>query len=497
MRWLMAAAPLVGFISGCAVISDISDGSTGRAIRADEQLAFPGAGGFGRHSLGGRGGRVIKVTNLNDSGPGSLRAAIEADGPRIVTFDVAGTIQLESPLTVSNDRITIAGQSAPGDGVTLRDYSLRINANDVVVRYIRSRIGDETHVEDDAISIVGGSDVILDHVSASWAIDETLSSSQSYRGDGSQHHLTNLTVQWSIISEGLYSAGHEKGDRAYGSLIRGNSGARYSWRNNLWATHHSRMPRIGNYATPFDDEVGALFDFRNNVFYNWGHGAETDFWDWVPASAEFDPSTQLGLNQDPLYGREGTDFHYAAGTDLDPASVAQYNFVNNAYVQGPETQAPIIFYMRNTTGRAFFAGNTMDGERVEQRPMLRSAAHDLSWTEEAFDVGEIETLDALEAYAQVLDHAGASHARDAVDERIIADVRNRTGRVISSQDEVGGWPELASGEAPADADDDAMPDDWERARGLDPNDPSDASGDRDRDGYTNVEEYLNSLVEPG
>lgn len=350
---LAGACIIVTACGGPSVSTDSADQAAAPEAAAPEAdgdlLAFPGADGFGRYSRGGRGGTVYTVTNLNDSGPGSLREGVEAEGPRTIVFAVSGTIRLESPLRIQNDYITIAGQTAPGAGIALRDYPLQINANHVIVRYIRSRIGGESQVEDDAVSVIGGSDIILDHISASWAIDEVFSSSQSYRGTPGQKHLTNLTVQWSIIAEGLYDAGHEKGDRAYGSLIRGNSGARYSWHHNLWANHHSRMPRVGNYATPFEDSEGLLLDFRNNVFYNWGHGAETDFWNWVPESPDFDPSTQMGLNMPPLYGREGTDFHHAAGTDLDPASVARYNFVNNAYVQGPETLGPVIFYMRNTT----------------------------------------------------------------------------------------------------------------------------------------------------
>ncbi len=499
----MRSALLAGvcaMASGCghmdALASNFSSQeSPDTSAMAASQIAFPGADGFGRFSQGGRGGDVYTVTHLGDSGPGSLREGVEAEGPRTIVFAVSGTIQLESPLRVQNDYITIAGQSAPGAGIALRDYPLQVNANHVVIRYIRSRIGGASHVEDDAISIIGGSDIILDHVSTSWAIDETLSSSQSYRGTPGQKHLTNLTVQWSIMAEGLYQAGHEKGDRAYGSLIRGNDGARYSWHHNLWANHNSRMPRIGNYATPFDDPDGLFLDFRNNVFYNWGHGAETDFWDWVPASAEFDPSTQLGLNQDPLYGREGTDYHYAAGTDLDPASVARYNFINNAYIQGPQTLGPVIFYMRNTTGRAYFAGNTMDGELRDQRPMLRSAAHDISWVDEAYEADFIRTDTADEAYAAVLEGAGASHWRDSADQRIIDDVRNGTGRIISSEAEVGGWPDLPAEPARTDSDGDGMPDDWETARGLDPQNPQDGSHDNDNNGYTELEDWLNGLVE--
>ena len=500
---MIRSALLVGvcaIATGCGHIDALTtnfsaDDAASPAIVSDGQIAFPGADGFGRFSRGGRGGDVYTVTHLGDSGPGSLREGVEAEGPRTIVFAVSGTIQLESPLRVSNDYITIAGQSAPGGGIALRDYPLQVNANNVVIRYIRSRIGGASGVEDDAISVIGGSDIILDHVSTSWAIDETLSSSQSFRGRPGQKHLTNLTVQWSIMAEGLYQAGHEKGDRAYGSLIRGNNGARYSWHHNLWANHNSRMPRIGNYATPFDDPDGLFLDFRNNVFYNWGHGAETDFWDWVPASAEFDPSTQLGLNQDPLYGRENTDFHYAAGTDLDPASVARYNFINNAYIQGPQTLGPVIFYMRNTTGRAHFSGNTMDHELRDQRPMLRSAAHDLSWVDEPYEADFIRTDTADDAYEAVLQGVGASLWRDSADQRIIDDVLNGTGQIISSESEVGGWPDLPSEAPRTDSDGDGMPDDWEIVRRLDPHDPEDGSRDLDGNGYTELEDWLNALVD--
>lgn len=456
--------------------------------------AFPGAEGFGRYAVGGRGGRVLKVTNLNDAGPGSLREAVDAEGPRIVVFEVDGIIQLESPLIIRNDFITIAGQSAPGGGITLRDYDLTINANHVIVRYIRSRIGNESGHEDDAISIRGGHHIIVDHVSTSWAIDENLSASQSFDPERGGNHLSNVTVQWSIISEGLYDAGHEKGDRGYGSLIRGSHGARYSWLNNLWAHNHSRMPRVGNYATPYQDPEGVLFDFRNNVFYNWGHGAETDFWNWTPARDTFDYTAAQGLVSDILYGREGFDYHYAAGTDLDPASVARYNFVNNAYVQGPQTLGPVIFYMRNVTGRAFFEGNTVDGQLLSQLNLVRSAAPDRTFVNRPFPAGEVSTVSAGDAYDRVLERAGASFYRDAIDTRVIEEVRTRTGFIPDSADDVGGWVEVTQGEPRTDSNGDGVPDAWLAAQGIDPEGPSRAN-EPDESGYTLIERWLNSLVE--
>lgn len=197
--------------------------------------AFPGAEGVGATALGGRGGKVLFVTTLDDHGPGSLRAAVETPGPRTILFRVSGTIKLEKPLRIREGRVTIAGQSAPGDGITLRDHPLEVAADDVVIRYIRSRLGDESRTESDAIWILAGHRIILDHVSASWSVDETLSASANYtRPD---QGFWDLTVQWSIIADSLTHSLHAKGEHGYGSLIRGGRGARISFHHNLWANH--------------------------------------------------------------------------------------------------------------------------------------------------------------------------------------------------------------------------------------------------------------------
>ncbi|AZU04115.1 hypothetical protein X907_1583 [Glycocaulis alkaliphilus] len=491
---LAAAAARPDRVPAAPDIHPLSDEPAPWFVEPGDIPAFPGAEGFGRYAIGGRGGQVFKVTNLNDSGPGSLREAVDAEGPRIVVFDVDGIIQLESPLIIRNDFITIAGQSAPGGGITLRDYDLTVNANHVIIRHIRSRMGNEAGHEDDSISIRGGHHIILDHVSTSWAIDENLSASQSFDPERGGNHLSNVTVQWSIISEGLYDAGHEKGDRGYGSLIRGSHGARYSWINNLWAHNHSRMPRVGNYATPYMDPEGVLFDFRNNVFYNWGHGAETDFWNWTPARDTFDYTAAQGLVSDMLYGREGFDYHHAAGTDLDPASVARYNFVNNAYVQGPQTLGPVIFYMRNVTGRAFFEGNTIDGQLLPQLNIVRSAAPDRTFVDRAFPAGEVTTVSAEEAYERVLARAGASFYRDAIDTRVIEEVRTRTGFIPDSADDVGGWVDVTHGDPRTDSNGDGIPDEWLLSQGIDPTGESRAN-ETDESGYTLIERWLNSLAD--
>ena len=179
--------------------------------------AFPEAEGFGAQSIGGRGGKVIFVTNLHDSGPGSLREAVETDGPRTVIFSVSGTVALKSSIVIKKPYITIAGQTAPGDGICLRNHSLVIAADHVIVRHIRCRPGDNAGAESDSLSVSSGRDIIVDHCSASWSVDETLSAS-------SRGRLGNVTVQWCIISESLHDSIHHKGPHGYGSLIRGSFG---------------------------------------------------------------------------------------------------------------------------------------------------------------------------------------------------------------------------------------------------------------------------------
>lgn len=417
--------------------------------------AFPGAEGFGRFAAGGRGGAVFHVTTLADSGPGSLRAAVEAKGPRTVVFDVGGTIILATPLKISRSNITLAGQTAPGDGVTLRGQPLLIAADDVVVRYIRVRLGDETRVQADAVSVTRGRRIIIDHVSASWSVDETLSAGSRY--DPPEEGIHDLTVQWSLIAESLNVSVHDKGKHGYGSLIRGGFGARFSWRHNLWANHQARMPRPGNYNSAAIDPVGPLFEFRNNVFYNWGGGR--------------------------------------AGYNADKESLAAYDFVANWYQAGPDSGGALAFCEENPLARAYFADNAMNGSVPADPWSLVGCAPGAGYRSPAplADSG-IPTDTAAAAYERVLAGAGASRVRDSVDLRVVAGVRDRTGRLINSQADVGGWPALKSGPAWIDSDGDGMPDDWERARGFNPKDRSDGAKDRDGDGWTNLEDWLNSLV---
>lgn len=454
----MTAEGAAAALAAALVVSGLSGTGPVRAetafAPAEPVVAFPGAEGAGRFALGGRGGRVIRVTHLGDVGPGSLRAAVETEGPRTVIFDIGGVIQLASPLTIRRGRITIAGQTAPGGGITLRDHPLVVAADDVVVRHIRSRLGDESGVEADAVSITRGRRIILDHISASWSVDETLSVGSRY--DPPERGIYDVTVQWSLIAESLNASGHAKGDHGYGSLVRGGYGARMTFHHNLWAAHRARMPRPGNYNPPSVDPEGARFEFRSNVFYDWSGGH--------------------------------------AGYNADTESLSTYAFIGNAYIPGPDTTGRSAFEESNPLARAWFEGNAMDGAvpadpwslvKDSDRPDYRLAARP-DWADAA---GETAT----EAEARVLAHVGAGRVRDAVDTRIIEGVRARTGRIIDSQTQVGGWPALEAGSPWIDSDGDGMPDDWERTQGLDPAVPADGNADRDCDGFTNLEGWLNSL----
>ena len=221
----------------------------GPSYAQQRQPAFPTAEGYGKYTVGGRGGAVIEGTNLNDSGPGSLRAAIEAEGPRTVVFRVSGTIDLQKALTIKNPHITIAGQTAPGDGICLKRYPLNIGADEVVIRYIRVRLGDESGGETDAIGGRYHKNIILDHVSASWSVDECVSI----------YHCDSVTIQWCMITESLFDSHHVKGSHGFGGIWGSNHS---TYHHNLIAHHSSRNPRWASGA--------GNNDYRNNVLYNWG-----------------------------------------------------------------------------------------------------------------------------------------------------------------------------------------------------------------------------------
>lgn len=411
--------------------------------------AFPGAEGAGATTPGGRGGRVLFVTTLADSGPGSLREACTVSGPRIVVFRVAGTIALRRPLIVTEPFLTIAGQSAPGEGICLRDSSFAIATHDVVVRHLRSRLGDESSQEADCIDLLHGArNCILDHCSATWSIDECLSTSGID---------ADCTIQWCLIGESLNRSKHAKGPHGYGSLARANGPM--SWHHNLWIHNDARNPRLGdNYGR---DGKSPTFDVRNNVIYDFG-------------------GTASGLTQGKF----------------------AVNYVGNYLRPGPSSRATkpitigspseLVFYLRDNVvdgDAALTADNSQFFTAVEINGVRQVRVVDTP-----FAMPPVTTVPAAEALDLVLATVGASRpVRDAVDARLVQHVRTRTGKIINSQREVGGWPELKGGPLPADADDDGLPDAWEKAHGLDPRNPADANRVLPS-GYTAIEEYLNELA---
>jgi pectate lyase len=429
-------------------------------------IAFPGAEGAGKYTKGGRGGTVYQVTNLNDSGPGSLREAIKASGPRMVVFRVSGTIELESDLKIKSPYITIAGQSAPGDGICLKNHSLYVQHDEVIIRYLRFRLGDESGAESDAIWGRYGKNVIIDHCSASWSVDEAMSF----------YSIDSLTIQWCLIAESLYMSHHSKGAHGYGGIWGGENA---TFHHNLFAHHSSRNPRFSGGSTAPCQNV----DFINNVIYNWGFNS--------------------------VYGGED----------------GKINMVANYYKPGPATKSNVrnrICEPSDLDGRWYIEDNTVEGAPQISKDNWAGGVQGGRAVESVIRVNTpfpnepLPLQSAEEACLDVVDDVGANYpVRDRIDDRIIHDVTTGTATydglyyeiiqgfsdtsvvrgIIDSQSDVNGWPALNSLPAPVDSDHDGMPDEWERSNQLDPNDETDRNliGN---DGYTMLEIYLNSLV-PG
>ena len=454
--------------------------------------AFPGAEGGGKYSFGGRGGKVVVVTSLADRGPGTLREACqETVGPRIVVFNVAGIIKLNSPIIIEAPYITIAGQTAPGDGICVAGESFWVNTHDVVVRHMRFRRG-ETKVErrDDTFGGNPVGNIMIDHCSTSWGLDENIS---FYRHmfdpmDGSKElklPTVNVTIQNTISAQALDTYNH-----AFGSTLGGEN---CSFMRNLWANNAGRNPSIG---------WNGVFNFVNNVIFNWVHRSV-----------------------------DGGDY------------TALYNIINNYYKPGPLTpkDTPIGYRMvkpesgrsklgYRVYGRVYCDGNIMDGNekvtknnwdggvQVEDQENAGQYTDSMKWNV-PFPMPELTIMSAQKAYDFVLENVGANiPKRDIVDQRVIEHVR--TGKVfydtkadsidfyqfkyrrlpkdsykygiITDIRQVGGYPEY-KGESYIDTDKDGMPDAWEKKYGLNPNDPSDAVKDCNGDGYTNIEKYINAI----
>src|SRR5262245_25558051 len=386
MRPLLTLCGLTTWLLAVPPVSTTGGRALPRA--AAVQPAFPGAEGFGTTTPGGRGGAEMAVATLADAGPGSFRAAVTAAGPRTVVFRVAGLITLDAPVTIAEPFLTIDGASAPGEGITIRGSEVVVRTHDVVIRHMRFRPGDIGGKEVDALNIAGSSHhVVTDHVSASWAIDENLSASGAIR---------DVTIQWSLIAEGLNRSVHAKGPHGYGSLVRAVGGV--SLHHNLWAHNDSRNPRLGdNYgAPPFPS-----FDVRNNVIYDYG-------------------SIASGMTGDRLSA----------------------NYVANYIRPGPSSsrRGPIV--LTDTADvRYFVEGNVVDGRddiTADNAKLFDRAALNgrslVSIVARPFPAPAVRTTSAQQALADVLAGAGATlPRRDAVDARIVHEVPTRTGRIIDPE----------------------------------------------------------------
>ncbi len=419
---------------------------------------------------GGRGGRVLIVDSLGDRGPGTLRAAVAADGPRTVVFRVAGIIELESSLDIEHPFITIAGQTAPGDGICIAHDSLNINTHEVVLRHLRVRRGlAEGGQGSDNIGGNPEGRVIVDHCSTSWGMDENLSLYRCMKEEDGRlikYPTKNVTVQFCISSEALDAKNH-----AFGGTWGGEDS---TFHHNLFACNTGRNPSIG---------MGGEFDFRNNVIFNWRHrtmdgGDETSLINVI--NNYYKPGPAAKSNMRHVIARIEERDMYSPGR----------RFEAGAWF-GSAGKRP---------GKWYVAGNIVDGAPEVTRENWKGmrGPERLARVNTAFEAWPVRQETAERAYEAVLAQAGATRPkRDAVDRRVIESVR--TGKmiapngIIKSPAEVGGFPkyEFQASDVPADSDRDGMPDDWERNHGLDAERAADATTDLDRDGYTNVEEYLN------
>lgn len=454
--------------------------------------AFPGAEGYGRYVTGGRGGTIIHVTNLNDSGTGSLRAAVTASGKRIVVFDVSGTIYLSSAISIKNPNITILGQTAPGDGVCLANYALNVNADNVIVRYLRCRMGDYDHSDANESDAMSGSHhdnaiktgIIIDHCSICWSIDECA----SFYGN------KNFTFQWNYVTESMRNCGHSKGNHGYGGIW---GGAKASFHHNLLAHHDSRNARIDH------DYVSTLhgpIDYVNNTIYNWGsnntYGGESVKGDYrrinfvgnyfKPGLATKGAKAQLMNVTSYCTNCCSTD-----GYNVEPAHL---------YLKGNVITSSDDVTNDNWKGIIPDTKNAIDVTTLKSDSKFTSG-------EDQFDYNTISIQTAETAFSKVVSYGGCSYARDSYDKRIASEAENGTCTyqgsksgmwgIIDTPSDVGGYPVLSTHNQLADTDGDGMPDLWENANGLNPDDASDATTYTvDTKGYyTNIEVYANSLVE--
>ena len=430
--------------------------------------AFPGAEGAGMFTTGGRGGKVLFVTSLEDNDSvGTLRWAIRKKGPRTILFNVSGVIQLKSPLFINNGDVTIAGQSAPGDGICISNHETIISADNVIVRYLRFRLGDGAKEAIDAFSGKGQKNIIIDHCSMSWSVDEC----------SSFYDNENFTMQWCLIAESLRNSAHVKGEHGYGGIWGGRN---VTFHHNLLVSHDSRNPRFCGSRYSNQPELEKV-DFRNNVIYNWG--------------------------ANNAYAAEGGSYnlvnnYYKPG----PASKTNRYFINPYADDGKNHQPAGIF------GRFYLKGNVMEGNPAITKKNVSGVKMGSNFAELApnvtrnelisnteFSIPKPKTQSARKAYQSVLKNAGCSLVRDVLDIRYVNETRTgtftykgskgSTNGLIDSQNDVGGWPEYISLPAPKDTNRDGIPDGW-----LEKKYPGKKATDVDKNGYTYLEVYLNDLI---
>lgn len=435
--------------------------------------AFPGAWGGGMYSFGGRGGKVFVVTSLDDAGPGTLREACNAIGPRIVVFNVAGIIHLKNRIRVRAPYITIAGQTAPGDGICVAGATFAVDTHDMVIRHMRFRRG-ETNVanRDDALGGNPVGNIILDHCSTSWGLDENLSMYRHmHKPKDSSKELklptVNITIQWCIASEALDTYNH-----SFGTTIGGHNSM---FHHNLWANNTGRNPSIG---------MDGDFNFLNNVIYNWRH------------------RTVDGGDQKSIYCIVNNYFKPGPAT---PEGAIRYRVLRpDGRRPGPDKT------LAREWGKAYVAGNVVEGNDKVTKDNWAGGVQTDGDEEPKTVLAKVrldrmpilpkqELQTASEAYSVVLDHAGATlPVRDAVDKRLIEGVRKGMAApgakdgIITDIKQVGGYP-VYKGQSVKDSDGDGIPDWWEVKYQLNPNDPADATIDSTGKGYTNIEMYINGI----
>lgn len=452
---------------------------------ATDVLAFPGAEGGGKYTTGGRGTAVYAVTTLDDDvvepPAGSLRRALQATGNRIVVFRVSGRIDLKGELTIKSGKLSILGQSAPGDGICVSGYSVVVSASDVIIRFMRFRMGDEHGYEGDALTVKPGfKNIMIDHCSCSWCTDECVSI----------YGVENATVQYCFITEGLNNSVHAKGAHGYGGIWGGKN---TTFHHNLLAHHKSRNPRFDHdYVTI--NNVGPT-DYINNVVYNWGSNVA------YGGESTTTNHTQRQYNFIANYYRPG-----AASSRSDRILNPTTKCADNCIKKWGGSVVPGKFYL---TGNVLHGNSTVTNDNWTGVYPDESSKKNQCMAAARFTFSNAYTGEqsANDAFQSVLNLGGCSLHRDAVDTRIAGEVKDgtitykkgsggSTNGLIDTPSDVGGWPDYKTYDVPVDADKDNIPDAWELAHGLDPTDFMDATyTSKDNPPYMNLEVYLNELVQ--